>query len=134
MLGRPELQGSGAGAVALRGATRALDHSNGKVGAVGFCWGGAFVNRLAVAAGDGLDAGVAYYGPAPAPLEAAKVKAAMLLHYAGNDERVNKTGGPWAAALKKGGANVTAHTYPGVEHAFNKDTSAERYETSSDEH
>ncbi|HEY9554505.1 dienelactone hydrolase family protein [Allosphingosinicella sp.] len=128
MIGRLELQGSVADAVALLGATRALDHSNGKVGAVGFCWGGAFVNRLAVAAGDGLDAGVAYYGPAPDPLEAAKVKAAMLLHYAGNDERVNKTGGPWAAALKKAGANVTAHTYPGVEHAFNNDTSAERYD------
>lgn len=127
MIGRLELQGSVADAVALLGATRKLDHSNGKVGAIGFCWGGAFVNRLAVAAGDKLDAGVAYYGPAPDPAEAEKVEAAMLLHYAGNDSRVNRTGAPWVEALKKAKANVTAYTYPGVEHAFNNDTSAERY-------
>jgi carboxymethylenebutenolidase len=100
---------------------------NGKVGVVGFCWGGAMVNRLAVAAGAGLDAGVAYYGPAPAPAEAAKVQAALLLHYAGNDSRVNSTGEPWVAALKAAGKQVEAFTYPGVEHAFNNDTSAERY-------
>src|SRR3546814_12739205 len=102
MFGNPELSGRVAGAAAVRGATRSLDHGNGKGVAVDFCWGGSFGNRLAVAAGDGLDAGVAYYGPAPDPLEAAKVKAAMLLHYAGNDERVNKTGGPW----ENGRANV----------------------------
>lgn len=128
MIGRLELQNSVADAVALLDATRALDHSNGKVGAVGFCWGGAFVNRLAVAASDRLDAGVAYYGPAPDPSAAGQVEAAMLLHYAGNDQRVNKTGEPWAAALKNAGANVTAHSYPGAEHAFNNDTSAERYD------
>lgn len=128
MIGRLELQGSVADAVALLDATRKLDHSNGKVGAIGFCWGGAFVNRLAVAAGDKLDAGVAYYGPAPDPSEAEKVKAAMLLHYAGNDERVNRTGGPWTEALKRAGVDVTAHLYPDVEHAFNNDTSAARYD------
>ena len=61
----------------------------GKVGVVGFCWGGAFVNRLAVAAGDELDAGVAYYGPAPDPSEAARVQAPLLIHDAGLDDRVN---------------------------------------------
>ena len=63
----------------------------GKVGAVGFCWGGGFVNRLAVAAGDKLAAAVPYYGPAPDPSEAPKVEAAMLIHNAGLDERVNAT-------------------------------------------
>jgi carboxymethylenebutenolidase len=102
--------------------------SSGHVGAVGFCWGGAFVNRLAVAAGDALAAGVAYYGPAPAPSEAAKVRAPLMLHYAGKDARVAQTGEPWVAALKAAGRPVEAFTYPGVDHAFNNDSSAERYD------
>jgi carboxymethylenebutenolidase len=100
----------------------------GRAGAVGFCWGGAFVNRLAVAAGPALAAGVAYYGPAPAATEAAKVDAALMLHYAGKDARVNATGAPWVAALKAAGKPVEAFTYPGVDHAFNNDTSAARYD------
>ena len=98
-----------------------------RVGAVGFCWGGAMVNRLAVASGDMLDAGVAYYGPAPSPVEASRVKAPLLLHYAGKDERVNASGGPWIEALKAAGKDVEAFTYPGVDHAFNNSTSAARY-------
>jgi carboxymethylenebutenolidase len=98
-----------------------------KVGAVGFCWGGGMVNRLAVAAGANLKAGVPFYGPAPAPAEAAKVEAAMLIHLAGNDQRVNATALPWAEALKAAGKQVTSHVYPDVEHAFHNDTSAERY-------
>lgn len=100
----------------------------GKVGAVGFCWGGAFVNRLAVAAGPALAAGVAYYGPAPDPAEAARVSAPLMLHYAGKDARVNATGEPWVAALNAAGKSVEAFTYPGVDHAFNNDTSAQRYD------
>ncbi|WP_342657724.1 dienelactone hydrolase family protein [Sphingomonas sp. NY01] len=100
----------------------------GKVGAVGFCWGGAFVNRLAVAAGPALAAGVAYYGPAPDPAEAARVSAPLMLHYAGKDARVNATGEPWVAALKAARKSVEAFTYPGVDHAFNNDTSAQRYD------
>ena len=128
MINKLDLDSSMADAVALTGAMRGLDHSNGKVGAVGFCWGGAFVNRLAVAAGDKLDAGVAYYGPAPDPAEAAKVKSALLLHYAGKDQRVNASGGPWTEALKKAKADVAAYTYPDANHAFNNDTSADRYD------
>ncbi len=101
---------------------------SGRVGAVGFCWGGAFVNRLAVAAGPALTAGVAYYGPAPAPAEAARVRAALMLHYAGKDARVNATGEPWVAALKAAGKPVEAFTYAGVDHAFNNDSSAARYD------
>lgn len=101
--------------------------ASGKVGAVGFCWGGAFVDRLAIAAGPSLAAGVAYYGPAPAPAEAAKVSAALMLHYAGKDARVAATGEPWVAALKAAGKRVEAFTYPDVDHAFNNDTS-DRYD------
>lgn len=104
-------------------------HKNGtgKVGTVGFCWGGGMVNRVAIAAGSALDAAVAYYGPAPDPAEASKVQAPMLLHYAGLDTRVDATGKPWVAALKAAGKQVTAYTYPGVNHAFNNDTAADRY-------
>jgi carboxymethylenebutenolidase len=91
------------------------------------------INRLAVAAGPALAAGVSYYGPAPAPSEAAKVQAPLLIHLAGNDQRVNTTAEPWAAALKAAGKNVTLVKHPGVEHAFNNDTSAERYDKAAAE-
>ena len=99
----------------------------GKVGVVGFCWGGAFVNRLAVAAGGELNAAVAYYGPAPAASEAAKVQTPLLIHDAGLDDRVNASSFPWVEALRKAGKPVTFYLYEGVNHAFNNDTSAERY-------
>lgn len=99
----------------------------GKVGAVGFCWGGGFVNRLAVAAGGRLDAGVSFYGPAPDPSEAAKVKAPLLIQDAGLDERVNRTSFPWVEALRSAGKPVKFYLYDGVNHAFHNDTSAERY-------
>ncbi|HEU0066913.1 MAG TPA: dienelactone hydrolase family protein [Sphingomonas sp.] len=100
----------------------------GKIGMVGFCWGGGLVNRLAVAGGDAFAAGVAYYGPAPAPAEAAKVRTPLLLQYASKDARVAATGEPWVAALKAAGKPVEAFTYSGVDHAFNNDTSAERFD------
>lgn len=103
--------------------------STKKVGAVGFCWGGGMVNRLAIAAGDGLAAGVSYYGPAPSdPAQVAKIRAAMLLHYAGLDERINAGIPAYDAALKAVGVRHAIQTYPGVNHAFNNDTSAARYD------
>lgn len=100
----------------------------GKPGAVGFCWGGLMVNELAMAAGKDLRAGVVYYGMAPADMSGAKkIKARMLLHYAGLDERVNATAEAWQAALKAAGVEFAAFTYPGVNHAFNNNTSAARY-------
>ena len=78
----------------------------GKVGAVGFCWGGAFVNRLAVEAGAGLGAGVVFYGPAPDPSEAGRVEAPLLIHHAGMDERVARTLFPWVDALRAAGKPV----------------------------
>jgi carboxymethylenebutenolidase len=100
----------------------------GKIGAVGFCWGGGFVNRLAVAAGDKLDAGVSYYGPAPDPSQATKVQAPLLIHDASLDDRVNATSFPWIRALREAGKPVKFYLYDGVNHAFNNDTSAERYD------
>jgi carboxymethylenebutenolidase len=98
-----------------------------KVGAVGFCWGGGMVNRLAVAAGASLRAGVPFYGPAPDPAEAARVQAAMLIMLAGRDDRVNATGRPWGEALRAAGKDVTVHEFANVDHAFHNDTSAARY-------
>ena len=98
-----------------------------KVGAVGFCWGGAFVNRLAVEAGDRLDAGVVYYGPAPDTAEAGRVSAPLLIHHAGLDQRVAATLFPLVNALRAAGKPVIYHGYGGANHAFNNDTSEERY-------
>ena len=101
--------------------------TNGRAGIVGFCWGGAMVNRVAVEAGSTLSGGVAFYGVTPPPSEAADVKAPLLLHYAANDERVNAQSGVWAEALKAAGVTVMRYDYPGTEHAFHNDTSAARY-------
>jgi carboxymethylenebutenolidase len=126
-IGKLDLGQSAADAVATLGILKALPDANGRVAAIGFCWGGGMVNRIAVAAGSGLHGGVPYYGPAPDPALAPRVEAAMLLHYAERDERVNATGLPWADALKAAGKKVQSFVYPGVEHAFHNDTSAERY-------
>ncbi len=99
----------------------------GKIGAVGFCWGGGFVNWLAMNAGDKLNAAAVYYGPAPDPSEAPRVRAAMLIHDAGLDDRVNRTSFPWVEALRANHKTVKFFLYDGVNHAFNNDTSAERY-------
>ena len=99
----------------------------GKVGAVGFCWGGGFVNWLAMNAGEKLNAAAVYYGPAPDPSEAPKVRAAMLIHDAGLDDRVNRTSFPWVEALRANHKTVKFFLYDGVNHAFNNDTSTERY-------
>ena len=126
-IGKLDLAQSAADAVATVRIARSLPGANGKVGAVGFCWGGAMVNRIAAAAGDSLDAGVPFYGSGLDPALAPKVEAAMLLHFAGLDERVNGTGLPWSQALKAAGKRVEWHVYEGVNHAFHNDTSAERY-------
>ncbi len=125
-IGKLDLGKSVADAVAivteLKGSSR-----GGKVGVVGFCWGGAFVNRLAVASGKELAAAVAYYGPAPAPSEAPRVEVPLLIHDAGLDERVNATSFPWVEALRAARKPFERYVYEGVTQAFNNDTSAERY-------
>ena len=126
-IGKLDLNKSVSDAVAMLDEL-AKSSSGEKAGAVGFCWGGGFVNRLAVAAGDKLGAGVSYYGPAPDPAEAAKVVAPLELHLAGLDDRVNRTGFPWVTALREAKKTVKFYLYDGVNHAFNNDTSAERYD------
>lgn len=106
----------------------------GPAGAVGFCWGGGMVNALAVDAGPALRAGVAYYGAAPQDMAgAAQVKAKLLLHYAGLDERINAMAPAWQAALKAAGVTYDAHVYAGVNHGFNNDTAAARYDKAAAE-
>ena len=127
MIGKLDLTASTAHAVAMLDLLAKRSGGNGKVGVIGFCWGGAFVNRLAVAAGNKLDAGVSYYGVAPDPSEAARVTAPLVIQLAGLDERVNKSAFPWVTALRAAGKPVKYFNYDGVNHAFNNDTSAERY-------
>ena len=103
------------------------DLGNGKVGAVGFCWGGGAVNDLAVNAPD-LAAGVAYYGMQPKAEDAAKIKAALLLHYAGLDDRIDAGIDAYKKALDAAHVEYTVYVYDGVNHAFNNDTSAARYD------
>ncbi len=99
---------------------------SGKIGTIGFCWGGSMVNRLAEAAGPDLNAGVAFYGTAPPLDQVSKIKAAMLLNYAGLDERVNGTKPGYEDALKAAHVDYTAYVYPNVNHAFFDDTT-DRY-------
>ena len=105
--------------------------STGKVGAVGFCWGGGGVNQVAVLAPD-LKASVAYYGIQPPASEVPSIKAALLLHYAGLDQRVNAGIAAYEAALKANGKRFTIYIYPNVNHAFNNDTSS-RYDKAAAE-
>jgi carboxymethylenebutenolidase len=97
-----------------------------KVGAVGFCWGGGMVNALAAASSD-LDAGVAYYGRQASAEEARKIKAALILHYAGVDERINAGIADYETALKAAGVDYKVYMYEGAQHAFNNDTNEARY-------
>lgn len=105
---------------------------NGRAGAVGFCWGGAAVNNLAVNDPD-LAAGVAYYGMQAKADAVASIKAPLLLHYAGLDERINAGIPAFEAALKAAGKTYELHLYPGVNHAFNNDTNAARYDKAAAE-
>jgi carboxymethylenebutenolidase len=100
--------------------------SNGKVGAVGFCWGGGVIGRLAVA-DPTLDAAVVYYGQQPPAEDVAKIKAPLLLNYAGLDERIDAGIPAFEEALKKNGKDYTLYVYEGANHAFNNDTNAPRY-------
>jgi carboxymethylenebutenolidase len=97
--------------------------ATGKVACMGFCWGGAVTNQVAVNAPD-LTAAVPFYGSQPAPEDVPKIQAAMLIHYAGDDERINAGIPPFEEALKKAGVEYTIHMYEGAGHAFLNDTGA----------
>jgi carboxymethylenebutenolidase len=100
--------------------------STGKVGTVGFCWGGGMANQVAVHSPD-VVAAVPYYGAAPAVEDVPKIKASLLLHYAGLDERINSGIPAFEAALKKASVDYKIYVYEGAQHAFNNDTNPARY-------
>jgi carboxymethylenebutenolidase len=101
---------------------KARPESNGKLGAVGFCFGGAVVNQLAVNLGADLAAGVPFYGSQPSPEDTPKVKAPILVHYAEIDERVNAGAKTYADALEKAKVPHEMHIYKGTNHGFHNDT------------
>jgi len=99
---------------------------NGKVGCVGFCWGGAMSNQLAVNV-PSLKAAVAFYGRQPEVADVSKIKAALQLHYAGLDERINAGKDAYVDALKKNSITHEVYVYDGVNHAFHNDSAPTRY-------
>jgi carboxymethylenebutenolidase len=106
-----------AGAKFLEG----LPECTGRIGVVGFCYGGSIANYLATRLPE-LAAAVPFYGGQPAAAEAVKIKAPLLLHYAGNDTRITGGWPAWEAALKAAGVKYEAFVYAGTEHGFNNDT------------
>lgn len=96
--------------------------SDGKLGAVGFCWGGGMVNNLAVALGEELQAGVPFYGAAPASKDVPKIKAAMLFNFAGNDDRINGMWPAYETALKAAGVRYQMYRYEGTNHGFHNNS------------
>ena len=107
--------------VAAAAFLKARPECTGRVGAVGFCWGGGTVNMLATRIPD-LGAGVPFYGSSPSAEDAAKIKAPMLIQYAENDQRINASWPAYEAALKAAGVSYQMHMYPGTQHGFNNDT------------
>ena len=101
-------------------------YCNGKTGGVGFCWGGAMSNQLAVH-DSSLNAAIAYYGRQPEAAEVLKIKAAVQLHYGGLDERVNAGIPAYKEALQAAGIKHELYIYEGAQHAFNNDTAPTRY-------
>jgi len=114
-------------AVATVSFLKAHAESTGKVGAVGFCFGGGMVDLMAMNSPD-LDAAVAYYGPVPADKSRVKdIRGPLLLHYAGLDVKLNEGIPAWEEALKANNKKYTIHMYEGANHAFNDDTAGPRY-------
>ena len=101
--------------------------SNGKLGATGFCFGGGVINFLAVEMGNDLNAGVPFYGRAPKSEDVVKIRAPLLIHYAENDPRINKTRPDYEAALKANKVAFEMHTYPGTRHGFHNNSTG-RYD------
>lgn len=108
------------------------DDVTGKVGTMGFCWGGALVNRIAVADPQ-VNATVSYYGRQPPAEDAARISAPLMLHYAGLDDRINAGIPAFVAALDDAAIPYSMHMYEGANHAFNNDTNAARYDSEAAE-
>jgi carboxymethylenebutenolidase len=107
--------------VAAVGFLRERPECTGRVGAVGFCWGGAAVNMLAVRVPE-LAAAVPFYGSAPDAADVPKIQAPLLIHYAGADDRINAGWPAYEAALDEANVRYTMHMYEGAQHGFNNDT------------
>ncbi len=118
----------------VNSALHLKDHelSTGKLGATGFCWGGATTNHLAVTLGADLAAGSPYYGRAPEAADVARIEAAMLIHYADDDPRVNATRPDYEAALKANNVRYEMHTYPGTRHGFHNNSTPRFDEAAAD--
>jgi carboxymethylenebutenolidase len=101
--------------------------ATGKIGCVGFCWGGGMANELAVKVPE-LSAVVAFYGMQPAAADVPRIRAKLLLHYAGLDDRVNAGIPAFEAALKSAGVSYMKYVYQGTQHAFHNDTAGARYD------
>jgi carboxymethylenebutenolidase len=127
MIGQLDQDQTVANAVAAVEYLKTRDDSNGKVGAIGFCWGGGIINQLAAASAD-LAAGVSYYGRQLEAEKVPQVKAALMLHYAGLDDRINAGIDAYKKALDANGKDYRIFMYEGVNHAFNNDTSQARYD------
>jgi carboxymethylenebutenolidase len=98
------------------------DLSDGKLGATGFCWGGGATNHLAVTMGDALQAAVPFYGAAAASEDVPRIRAALLVHYAEEDPRINAMRADFKAALEAAGVEFEMHTYPGTRHGFHNNS------------
>ena len=117
-----------ANGVATVAFLKAHEDGNGKVGAVGFCWGGGTVNDARRQRARSRRPASPITAGSRRPRTCAKIKAALLLHYAGLDERINAGIDAYKAALKAAGKEFTVYVYDGANHAFNNDTSAARYD------
>ena len=105
--------------------------STGKLGATGFCWGGGMVNLLAVRIGADLDAGVPFYGPAPPLAEVGNLRAPLLIHYAENDDFVNRSRADYEAALKADDKSYEMFSYPETRHGFHNNSTPRYHEAAA---
>jgi carboxymethylenebutenolidase len=121
LFGRLDLAKTREDFVAAARQARGLAGGNGKLGAVGFCYGGGVVNTLATRVPE-LLAGAPFYGPAPSLDQVGAIKAELFIVFAATDERINAGWPPYEAALKAAGVRFEAATYPGTQHGFHNDT------------
>ena len=111
---------------------QAHELSTGRLGATGFCWGGGMTNRLAVALGEDLSAGVPFYGAAPATEDVASIRAAMMIQYAETDERINAMWPDFEAAMQANGVDYRMHMYAGTNHGFHNNSTPRYNEEAAD--
>ena len=127
MIGQLDSDQTTQNALAAVDFLKSHDATTDKVGVIGFCWGGALANQVAVHSAD-VAAVVPYYGRQPSAEDAAKIEAPLLLQYAGLDERINAGIEAYEQALQAADVDYTIHIYEGANHAFNNDTSETRYD------